>query len=59
MVSFNTITKNEKKEKIYSMIAILYLETHDYITIVQEKFFGEIIIKQNNRKELGELKITL
>jgi segregation and condensation protein A len=59
MVSFNNITKNENKDKIYSMIAILYLETHEYITIVQETFFGEIIIKQNGNKELNNLKINI
>lgn len=59
MVSFNNITKNETKEKIYSMLAILYLETHDYITIVQETFLGEILIKQNGKKELSEMKIVI
>jgi segregation and condensation protein A len=59
MVSFNNITKTDTKDKIYSMIAILYLETHEYITIVQETFFGEIIIKQNGNKELNNLKINI
>lgn len=59
MVSFNNITKNETKDKIYSMIAILYLETHEYITIIQENFFGEILIKQNDKKELNELNINI
>lgn len=59
MVSFNNITNNETKDKIYSMIAILYLETHEYVTIIQETFFGEIIIKQNGKKELGDLKIHI
>lgn len=59
MVSFNNITNGDKKEKIYSMIAILYLETHDYITIIQEKFFGEIIIKQNGKRELSDIKIVI
>jgi segregation and condensation protein A len=59
MVSFSTITKNETKDKIYSMIAILYLETHEYITIAQDTFFGEIIIKQNGKKELNNLRIEI
>jgi segregation and condensation protein A len=59
MVSFNNITKNETKDKIYSMIAILYLETHEYITIIQESFFGEIIIKENGKRELNELNINI
>jgi len=59
MVSFNDITDTERKNKIYSLIAILYLETHEYITIVQDNFFGEIIIKQNQKRELTELKIAI
>ena len=39
MVWFPLITLlRMKQKKIYSMLAILYLETHDYITIVQETF---------------------
>lgn len=60
LVSFSAICGSTSKDKVLSLLAVLYLNTSEYVELRQEEFFGEILIKVLDReKSLAKMTVML
>ncbi|MCX8205988.1 MAG: segregation/condensation protein A [Candidatus Micrarchaeota archaeon] len=60
LVSFNAVCGGTPKDKVLSLLAVLYLNSSGYVELQQEEFFGEILVRVIDReKSLAKMVMTL
>ncbi len=59
LARFDEICGNTTEEMVLSLLAVLYLCSYNYVDVMQEKFFGDILIKVlDPKKELGKIDVS-